>query len=73
LLAFRYWGVANAPLIARQAGLPLAQAWGGGMVAAVDAMRFVVPVPAAFARPNRKYTGRVGTVVSPGSPLGWVT
>ena len=48
---------ANAPLVARQAGLLLAQAWGGGMVAAVDGMRFVVPVPAAFARPNRKYFG----------------
>ena len=48
---------ANVPLVARQAGLPLAQAWGGGMVAAVDGMRFVVPVPAAFARPNKKYFG----------------
>ena len=48
---------ANAPLVARQAGLPLAQAWGGGMVAAVDGMRFIVPVPAAFARPNRKFFG----------------
>jgi len=48
---------ANAPLVARQAGLALAQAWGGGLVAAVDGMRFVVPVPAAFARPNRKYFG----------------
>ena len=48
---------ANAPLVARQAGLPLAQAWGGGLVAAVDGMRFVVPVPAAFTRPNRKYFG----------------
>jgi TnpA family transposase len=48
---------ANAPLVARQAGLPLAQAWGGGLVAAVDGMRFVVPVPAAFAHPNRKYFG----------------
>ena len=48
---------ANAPLVARQADLPLAQAWGGGLVAAVDGMRFVVPVPAAFARPNRKYFG----------------
>jgi TnpA family transposase len=48
---------ANAPLVARQAGLALAQAWGGGMVAAVDGMRFVVPVPAAFARPNRKFFG----------------
>jgi Tn3 transposase DDE domain len=50
-------GPANAPLVARQAGLPLAQAWGGGLVAAVDGMRFVVPVPAAFARPNRKFFG----------------
>ena len=48
---------ANAPLVARQAGLLLAQAWGGGLVAAVDGMRFVVPVPAAFARPNRKFFG----------------
>jgi TnpA family transposase len=48
---------ANAPLVTRQADLPLAQAWGGGMVAAVDGMRFVVPVPAAFARPNRKFFG----------------
>ncbi|MFG2004833.1 Tn3 family transposase [Spirillospora sp. NPDC048911] len=48
---------ANAPLVARQSGLPLAQAWGGGLVAAVDGMRFVVPVPAAFARPNRKFFG----------------
>ena len=38
-------------------GSPLAQAWGGGLVAAVDGMRFVVPVPAAFARPNRKFFG----------------
>ncbi|WP_376776178.1 Tn3 family transposase [Nonomuraea jabiensis] len=48
---------ANAPLVARQAGLALARAWGGGIVAAVDGMRFVVPVPAAFARPNRKFFG----------------
>ncbi len=27
------------------------------MVAAVDGMRFIVPVPAAFARPNRKFFG----------------
>jgi hypothetical protein len=48
---------ANAPLVAGQADLPLAQAWGGGLVAAVDGMRFIVPVPAAFARPNRKFFG----------------
>ena len=51
---------ANAPLVAWQAGLPLAQAWGGGLVAAVDGMRFIVPVPSAFARPNRKYFGPRG-------------
>ena len=50
-------GPANAPMVARQAGIPLAAACGGGMVAAVDGMRFVVPVPALFARPNRKFFG----------------
>lgn len=30
---------------------------GGGLVAAVDGMRFVVPVPAVFARTNRKFVG----------------
>ncbi|MGH3283026.1 MAG: Tn3 family transposase, partial [Trebonia sp.] len=40
-----------------QANLPLALAWGGGLVAAVDGMRFVVPVPATFARPNHKFFG----------------
>ncbi len=49
--------LANVPLVAMQANLALAQAWGGGLVAAVDGMRFVVLVPAAFARPNRKYFG----------------
>jgi TnpA family transposase len=48
---------ANLPMITRQSRLRLAQAWGGGMVAAVDGMRFVVPVPALFARPNRKFFG----------------
>lgn len=36
----------------------LAQAWGGGLVASVDGMRFVVPVPSIYARPNPKYFGR---------------
>ncbi|MFI6802953.1 Tn3 family transposase [Streptosporangium canum] len=35
--------LANAPLVDKQARLPPAQAWGGGLVAAVDGMRFVVP------------------------------
>jgi hypothetical protein len=36
---------ANATLIDYQASIPLAQAWDGGLVASVDGMRFVVPVP----------------------------
>ncbi|AOP47929.1 Tn3 family transposase [Streptomyces lydicus] len=51
---------ANATLIDCQAAIPLAQAWGGGLVASVDGMRFVVPVPSVYARPNPKYIGRRG-------------
>jgi hypothetical protein len=40
-----------------EAGIPLAQALGGGMVAGIDGMRFIVPVPSIYARPNRKYFG----------------
>jgi len=36
----------------------LAQAWGGGLVAAADGMRFVVPVRTVHARPNPKYFGQ---------------
>ncbi|WP_327259728.1 Tn3 family transposase [Streptomyces sp. NBC_01240] len=50
----------NATLIDYQASIPLAQAWGGGLVASVDGMRFVVPVPSVYARPNPKYFGRRG-------------
>ncbi|UKY47592.1 Tn3 family transposase [Streptomyces inhibens] len=49
---------ANAALIDYQTSIPLAQAWGGGLVASVDGMRFVVPVPSVYARPNPKYFGR---------------
>jgi TnpA family transposase len=52
------YAAANAPLIAGQAGVGLAQAWGGGLVAAVDGIRFVVPVRGIDARPNPKYFGR---------------
>ena len=45
---------------AAQASIPLAQVWGGGLVASVDGMRFVVPVPSVYARPNPKYFGRRG-------------
>jgi TnpA family transposase len=48
---------ANPHLIAQQAGIGFARALGGGMVAAIDGMRFVVPVPSLMARPNRKYFG----------------
>ena len=48
---------ANPHLVARQAGIDFAQRLGGGLVAAIDGMRFVVPVPSLLARPNRKYFG----------------
>jgi TnpA family transposase len=51
---------ANATLIEHQAVIGLAQAWGGGLVAAVDGMRFIVPVPSVYARPNPRYFGRRG-------------
>ena len=46
---------ANARLVDGQAGLPLAQAWGGGEVASADGMRFVVPVRTIYAGWNSKY------------------
>ncbi len=49
---------ANGCLIEAQADIGLAQAWGGGLVAAVDGIRFVVPVRSIDARPNPKYFGR---------------
>ncbi|MDQ3642634.1 MAG: Tn3 family transposase [Actinomycetota bacterium] len=48
---------ANKWLIEAQAGIAFARALGGGLVAAVDGMRFVVPVPSIYARPNRKFFG----------------
>jgi TnpA family transposase len=48
---------ANAPLITAQADVELAQVWGGGLVASVDGMRFVVPVRTIHARPNPRYFG----------------
>ena len=52
------YAAANAPLIAAQADIALAQAWGGGLLAAVDGVRFVVPVRSIDARPNPRYFGR---------------
>lgn len=51
------YALANAPLIEAQAGIGFARTLGGGLLAAVDGMRFVVPVPSIYARPNRKYFG----------------
>jgi hypothetical protein len=50
--------VANGHLIDGQAGLSVAEIWGGGLVAAVDGTRFVVPVRSSDARRNPKYFGR---------------
>jgi TnpA family transposase len=49
---------ANRPLIERQAGIDFAGLLGGGLVAAVDGMRFVVPTQTIHARPNQRYFGR---------------
>lgn len=48
---------ANARLLAGQAGIGLASAWGGGLVASVDGLRFVVPVATINAGPNPRYFG----------------
>lgn len=48
---------ANARLVSYQTTIPLAQAWGGGEVAAADGIRFTVPVRTINARPNPKYFG----------------
>ncbi|MBB5158261.1 hypothetical protein BJ970_005860 [Saccharopolyspora phatthalungensis] len=49
---------ANAALIDEQARNGLAQVWGGGHVASVDGMRFVVPVQTINARHNPHYWGQ---------------
>jgi TnpA family transposase len=48
---------ANARLIAYQAAIPIVDAWGGGHVASVDGLRFVVPVATVNARPNPRFFG----------------
>lgn len=49
---------ANAALIEAQAGIGLARLWGGGHVASVDGMRFVVPVRTLHSGPNPRYFPR---------------
>ena len=49
---------ANARLVDAQAGIPITGAWGGGELASVDGLRFVVPVRTINAGPNPKYFDR---------------
>ncbi|GAA5531410.1 Tn3 family transposase [Herpetosiphon gulosus] len=49
---------ANARLVAAQATIPIAQAWGGGEVASVDGLRFVVPVRTINAGGSPKHFPR---------------
>jgi TnpA family transposase len=48
---------ANTRLLDAQARIELAAAWGGGLVASVDGLRFVVPVATINAGPNPRYFG----------------
>ena len=75
---------ANAVLVDAQAQIPIAQAWGGGLLASVDGLRFVVPVRTINAGPSPKYFGYkrgitwlnavndqvagIGQMVVPGTP-----
>ena len=75
---------ANALLIEAQTQIPIAQAWGGGLLASVDGLRFVVPVRTINAGPSPRYFGYkrgitwlnavndqvagIGQMVVPGTP-----
>lgn len=48
---------ANALLIKAQSRVELAQRWGGGLLASVDGLRFVVPVRTINAAPSPKFFG----------------
>lgn len=48
---------ANAALIGAQSRIELAQMWGGGLLASVDGLRFVVPVKSINTGPSPKYYG----------------
>ena len=48
---------ASARLVDRQAGIDITADWGGGLVASVDGMRFVVPVRSLHSRPSPLYWG----------------
>ncbi|MFB9624848.1 Tn3 family transposase [Nonomuraea helvata] len=75
---------ANAILIEHQGKVPIVTAWGGGLLASVDGLRFVVPVKTINAGPSPKYYGYkrgitwlnavndqvagIGQMVVPGTP-----
>ncbi|MFE3454965.1 Tn3 family transposase [Nonomuraea sp. NPDC059194] len=75
---------ANAILIEHQAKVPIVSLWGGGLLASVDGLRFVVPVRTINAGPSPKYYGYkrgltwlnavndqvagIGQMVVPGTP-----
>ncbi|MCG8968758.1 Tn3 family transposase [Streptomyces sp. CL12-4] len=48
---------ANAALITAQSRIELAQMWGGGLLASVDGLRFVVPVKGINTGPLRRHYG----------------
>jgi TnpA family transposase len=52
---------ANAALIAAQSRIELAQMWGGGLLASVDGLRFVVPVKSINTGPSPKALGAAFT------------
>jgi hypothetical protein len=49
---------ANARIVDVQATLPLAERWGGGEVASIDGLRFVIPRRTIHAAYNRRYFDR---------------
>jgi hypothetical protein len=51
-LSAETYTLANAPLIDEQAGIGFAAQLGGGLVAAIDGMRFVVPAPSIHHPPQ---------------------
>jgi hypothetical protein len=49
---------ANARIVDYHARLPLAERWGGGEVASIDGLRFIVPRATIHAGYNRRYFDR---------------
>lgn len=75
---------ANARLIAAQARVPIVALWGGGLLASVDGLRFIVPKRTINAGPSPRYyhfkrgitwlnavndqVAGIGQMVVPGTP-----